>query len=345
MKHGFNDTNSGLCQNKAVMQLPLLTGTLPLPALPGTSGWQGTLDDFWRVVCQQALALASAGLDAICVENRMDALFRPMNAPLDALSVSVLTRAVLMAQKVSGLPVGLSVWPNHPAAAFEIASATDAAFIKVKLLAGTVQTPYGVLSGEPATFITALKLLAQASGGAHALPQLWIECPETEDAYFASSASLSGMSAILPDWPTARWLLRPGQMEARVAERCLKPAHPEQPRPLYGCVLAQMSDLEQLRGVLQQPQAGALFSGAERWFISEGFEKPADATRSGFKALDSVKLERWVQSVRQMHLALFSDGATGGSFDASAPMRYLPSASGLLSGPSGAGATGCPHSR
>ena len=125
-----------------------LIGMVHLGALPGAPGFAGDLDAVLAAAAADARALAEAGFDALLVENYGDAPFFADDVP--KVTVAALTRAVAEVRRAAPLPVGVNALRNDALAALAVATATGAAFVRVNVLAGSMSTDQGVITGKAA---------------------------------------------------------------------------------------------------------------------------------------------------------------------------------------------------
>jgi membrane complex biogenesis BtpA family protein len=125
-----------------------LIGMVHLGALPGAPGFAGDLDAVLAAAAADARALAEAGFDALLVENYGDAPFFADDVP--KVTVAALTRAVAEVRRAVPLPVGVNVLRNDAPAALSVAAATGAAFVRVNVLAWSMSTDQGVITGKAA---------------------------------------------------------------------------------------------------------------------------------------------------------------------------------------------------
>jgi membrane complex biogenesis BtpA family protein len=114
--------------------------------LPGSPGWQGSIDDVLERAKVDAAALTSAGFDALIVENYGDIPFHPGAVP--AATVASLTRVISTVRAETDLPLGVNVLRNDAAAAISIAATTDAHFVRVNVHVGAMWTDQGLLQGR-----------------------------------------------------------------------------------------------------------------------------------------------------------------------------------------------------
>ena len=125
-----------------------LIGMVHLGALPGAPRFGGDLEAVLAAACADARALEAAGFDALLVENYGDAPFFAEHVP--KVTVAALARAVTEVRRSVRLPVGVNVLRNDALAALAVAAATGAAFIRVNVLAGTMHTDQGPITGRAA---------------------------------------------------------------------------------------------------------------------------------------------------------------------------------------------------
>jgi uncharacterized protein len=116
---------------------------LPLPTAPR---WGGNLKAVIDRAEQEAVALASGGVDGIIVENFFDAPF-PKEC-VDPAVVSVMSLVVQRLMHLVTLPVGVNVLRNDAHSAMAIASCVQAQFIRVNVLTGVMATDQGLIEGQ-----------------------------------------------------------------------------------------------------------------------------------------------------------------------------------------------------
>lgn len=128
-----------------------LLGVLHLGALPGARG-HASMEAVLDRALADAEAYAAAGFDGLIVENFGDAPFRRGTAddPVTPDVVAGLAVAADRAQRATGLPIGVNCLRNDGVAAFGVAAAVGAAWVRVNVLAGAYVTDQGVISGEAA---------------------------------------------------------------------------------------------------------------------------------------------------------------------------------------------------
>jgi uncharacterized protein len=120
-------------------------GVVHLQPLPTSPRWGGNLKAVIERAEQEALALASGGVDGILVENFFDAPFT--SGQVDPAVVSAMTVVVKKLMGLVSLPIGINVLRNDARSAMAIAACTDAKFIRVNVLTGVMATDQGLIEG------------------------------------------------------------------------------------------------------------------------------------------------------------------------------------------------------
>ncbi|MEA5513709.1 photosystem I biogenesis protein BtpA [Nodularia sp. UHCC 0506] len=123
-----------------------IIGVVHLLPLPTSPRWGGNLKAVIHRAEQEAVALASGGVDGIIVENFFDAPFAKNQ--VDPAVVSAMTVVVQRIQNLVTLPIGLNVLRNDSKSAMAIASCVRAEFIRVNVLTGVMATDQGLIEGE-----------------------------------------------------------------------------------------------------------------------------------------------------------------------------------------------------
>jgi len=121
-------------------------GVVHLLPLPTSPRWGGNLKSVIDRAEQEAVALASGGVDGIIIENFFDAPF-----PKDRVDPAVISAMSLVVQRVMQLvtlPIGLNVLRNDAQSAMAIASCLQAQFIRVNVLTGVMATDQGLIEGQ-----------------------------------------------------------------------------------------------------------------------------------------------------------------------------------------------------
>ena len=121
-------------------------GVVHLVPLPGSPRWLGDMEVVLARAREDALALAEGGADEIVVENFGDAPFD--TGPVGPHTVAAQALAVRAVRDAVGLPVGVNVLRNDPAAALAIAVAGGACFIRVNVHYGVMLADEGLIQGR-----------------------------------------------------------------------------------------------------------------------------------------------------------------------------------------------------
>ena len=129
----------------------LLLGVVHLRALPSAAG-HTSMSDVLDAARFDDDAYASAGFDGLVVENFGDAPFHRGSAddPVPPDVVAGIAVAADHVQRASGLPLAINCLRNDGAAAFGVAAATGAAWVRVNVLTGAYVTDQGLIAGEAA---------------------------------------------------------------------------------------------------------------------------------------------------------------------------------------------------
>jgi uncharacterized protein len=122
-----------------------IIGVVHLLPLPTSARWGGSLSAIIDRAEQEAVALASGGVNSIIVENFFDAPFP--KSRVDPAIVSAMTTIVSRLRALVSMPIGINVLRNDSLSAMAIASCTGAAFIRVNVLSGVMATDQGLIEG------------------------------------------------------------------------------------------------------------------------------------------------------------------------------------------------------
>ncbi|HEY9853019.1 MAG TPA: BtpA/SgcQ family protein [Leptolyngbyaceae cyanobacterium] len=123
-----------------------IVGVVHLMPLPTSPRWGGSLKAAIDRAEQEAVALASGGVDGIMIENFFDAPFT--NGQVDPAVVSAMTLITQRLMNLVTLPVGINVLRNDAHSAMAIASCVNAQFIRVNVLTGVMATDQGLIEGQ-----------------------------------------------------------------------------------------------------------------------------------------------------------------------------------------------------
>jgi uncharacterized protein len=122
-----------------------IIGVVHLLPLPTSARWGGSLSAIIDRAEQEAVALASGGVNSIIIENFFDAPFP--KSRVDPAVVSAMTTVVSRLRALVSMPIGINVLRNDSLSAMAIASCTGAAFIRVNVLSGVMATDQGLIEG------------------------------------------------------------------------------------------------------------------------------------------------------------------------------------------------------
>ncbi len=121
-------------------------GVIHLLPLPTSPRWGGSLKAVFDRAEQEAVALASGGVDGIMIENFFDAPFP--KSQVDPAVVSAMTLVVQRVMQLVTLPMGLNMLRNDARSAMAVASCSQAQFIRVNVLTGVMATDQGLIEGQ-----------------------------------------------------------------------------------------------------------------------------------------------------------------------------------------------------
>ncbi|WP_297521757.1 BtpA/SgcQ family protein [Thermococcus sp.] len=121
-----------------------LIGMVHLKPLPGSYLYNGDLDGIVEAALRDAKTIEKAGFDAVMVENFGDV---PFPKYVDKTTVAAFTAVVKAIRDEISLPLGINVLRNDGIAAYSIAYAVKADFIRVNVLSGVAYTDQGVIEG------------------------------------------------------------------------------------------------------------------------------------------------------------------------------------------------------
>ncbi|WP_148883281.1 BtpA/SgcQ family protein [Thermococcus aciditolerans] len=121
-----------------------LIGMVHLRPLPGSYLYGGNFDDVIESALRDAKTLEKAGFDAVMVENFGDV---PFPKYVDKTTVAAFTAVAKAIRDEVSLPFGINVLRNDGIAAYSIAYAVKADFIRVNVLSGVAYTDQGLIEG------------------------------------------------------------------------------------------------------------------------------------------------------------------------------------------------------
>jgi membrane complex biogenesis BtpA family protein len=123
-----------------------IIGMIHLLPLPGTPGYNGSLDEIVDAALADARALDEGGIDAMMVENYGDVPFRKGDVEPHTIATMALIAAEI--RRITSKPLGINVLRNDPLAALGIAAACGAVMIRVNVHTGAMLTDQGVIEGN-----------------------------------------------------------------------------------------------------------------------------------------------------------------------------------------------------
>lgn len=123
-----------------------IIGVVHLLPLPGSPRWDGQIEPICLRAEQEAMALATGGVDGIIIENFFDAPFSKEH--LDPAAVSAFTVAVKRVMALCHLPIGINCLRNDGISALAIAAATGAQFVRINVYLGAMLTDQGIIEGK-----------------------------------------------------------------------------------------------------------------------------------------------------------------------------------------------------
>ncbi|WP_457742310.1 BtpA/SgcQ family protein [Thermococcus sp.] len=121
-----------------------LIGMVHLKPLPGSYLYDGNLDAIIERAVKDARTLEEAGFDAVMIENFGDV---PFPKYVDKTTVAAFTAVAKAVGDEIGIPLGINVLRNDGMAAYSIAYAIKADFIRVNVLSGLAYTDQGLIEG------------------------------------------------------------------------------------------------------------------------------------------------------------------------------------------------------
>ena len=123
---------------------PLIACIHLLP-LPGSPRYGGTMRQVYDTALAEAEMFTRYAVDGLIVENFRDMPFYPRRLPAETVAaLATVTRDIVKAVR---LPVGVNALRNDAQAALAIATAAEAAFIRVNVHMGAVVADQGLVQG------------------------------------------------------------------------------------------------------------------------------------------------------------------------------------------------------
>lgn len=131
--------------------IPRLIGMVHLAPLPGSPDYAGSMPNVVADARERANTLLEAGFGGLMVENFGDVPFYDDDVP--AATVAAVTACVSAIRADTDVPLGVNILRNDAQAALAVAAATDADFIRVNVLSGSMFTDQGPIVGRAAEVV------------------------------------------------------------------------------------------------------------------------------------------------------------------------------------------------
>ena len=128
----------------------VVIGVVHCPALPGSPGYRGgPVGTIYDRALRDAEAYVAGGVDGLIIENHGDIPFlKPADlGPETAAHLAVITDRI---GRATGVPLGINVLANAAIAAFAVAKAGGARFIRVNQWANAYVANEGIIEGDAA---------------------------------------------------------------------------------------------------------------------------------------------------------------------------------------------------
>ena len=128
----------------------VVIGVVHCRALPGSPGYRGDLvEKIYDQALRDAQAYVAGGVDGLIIENHGDIPFlKPTDlGPETAAHLAVITDRI---GRATGVPLGINVLANAAIAAFAVAKAGGAQFIRVNQWANAYVANEGIIEGDAA---------------------------------------------------------------------------------------------------------------------------------------------------------------------------------------------------
>ncbi|MBN1340081.1 MAG: BtpA/SgcQ family protein [Bacteroidales bacterium] len=123
-----------------------LIGCIHLMPLPGSPGYEGSMDKVIETALQESAIYRKYGFDGIIIENFGDAPFYPDMVP--AGTISAMSVVVYELLRAFNGRVGVNILRNDAVTAMAVATVTGAHFIRVNIHMGMRVTDQGVIQGK-----------------------------------------------------------------------------------------------------------------------------------------------------------------------------------------------------
>ena len=256
--------------------------TLPLP---GSAGWQGDLGKLTSRCEQEASALASGGVDGIVLENRHDGPFTARMETAGAVAMADMLRRV---KKLTGLPVGVTVYRNDIETSLAIALNAQASFVRIPLLAGAMFEESGVVEG----CLNTLSAYRKRVPGAEHVP-LWADISVRHafrKPFSAGESPVAYLVQLIEAVAAYGWV----EKLVLIADAHVTP-------PVVMALKEQITDLPILIDVRAGlPELPAYYAVSDGVLLSGGLEKSAAFEPGLPAAVDMTKAEELVSKLKKI---------------------------------------------
>ncbi|MCK4305624.1 MAG: BtpA/SgcQ family protein [Candidatus Eisenbacteria sp.] len=122
-----------------------LIGVVHLLPLPGAPRYGGSMKRVIDRAMADATAYRKGGMDGLLIENYGDTPFHAGRLPPD--TIAAMTAVGIGLRGLGAFPLGINALRSDGLAALAIATAIDAQFIRVNVLAGAMMTDQGLIQG------------------------------------------------------------------------------------------------------------------------------------------------------------------------------------------------------
>jgi uncharacterized protein len=123
-----------------------IIGMVHLAGLPGSVHFEESLEKTLQRAVNETRVLVDAGFDAVLFQNTGDV---PAPEEGDEAVTACMTAIGLKMKEVCPVPLGVNVLMNGSKAAFAIALAIDADFVRIKICVGAVVNSTGIVTADP----------------------------------------------------------------------------------------------------------------------------------------------------------------------------------------------------
>ncbi len=127
--------------------VPRIIGVVHLLPLPGSPGFNGSMDAILDRALNDCRLYEAGGVDGVIVENFGDAPFAP--GRVQAVTVSAMTHvASALRRDFPKIRFGINVLRNDAESAISIATVVGAGFVRVNVHVGAVVADQGIIQGK-----------------------------------------------------------------------------------------------------------------------------------------------------------------------------------------------------